>query len=61
LKVAKVAHVARRLWRGVPELKDAEHLRLTEELHAIEAVIAGQGIGVFSDVLVVRNWQMARW
>jgi LysR family transcriptional regulator, glycine cleavage system transcriptional activator len=29
-----------------------EHLSFREELHAIEAVIAGQGIGLFSDVLV---------
>jgi LysR family glycine cleavage system transcriptional activator len=29
-----------------------QHLSFREELHAIEAVIAGQGIGMFSDVLV---------
>ena len=29
-----------------------EHLSFREELHVIEAVIAGQGIGIFSDVLV---------
>src|SRR5262245_23692391 len=34
--------VARRKWRSLRR----------EELHAIEAVIAGQGIGIFSDVLV---------
>jgi LysR family transcriptional regulator, glycine cleavage system transcriptional activator len=28
-----------------------QHLSFREELHAIEAVIAGQGIGIFSDVL----------
>lgn len=44
--------VARRRWRNVPELKEMEHLSFREELHAIEAVIAGQGIGIFSDVLV---------
>lgn len=43
---------ARRKWRTVPALKDMEHLSFREELHAIEAVIAGQGIGIFSDVLV---------
>jgi hypothetical protein len=32
-------------WRDVPELKDVDHLSFREELHAIEAVIAGQGIG----------------
>ena len=44
--------VAQKKWRHVPEAKDMEHLSFREELHAIEAVIAGQGIGVFSDVLV---------
>ena len=39
--------VARRRWRDVPELKDMEHLSFREELHAIEAVIAGQGVGIF--------------
>jgi LysR family glycine cleavage system transcriptional activator len=29
-----------------------DHLSFREELHAIEAVIAGQGIGIFSNVLV---------
>ena len=44
--------VARKKWRDVPEAKDMEHLSFREELHAMEAVIAGQGIGIFSDVLV---------
>lgn len=44
--------VARSKWRDVPEFKDMDHLSFREELHAIEAVIAGQGIGIFSDVLV---------
>jgi LysR family glycine cleavage system transcriptional activator len=44
--------LARSRWRDVPELKDMDHLSFREELHAIEAVIAGQGIGIFSDVLV---------
>jgi LysR family glycine cleavage system transcriptional activator len=39
----------------VPDLKDMDHLSFREELHAIEAVIAGQGIGIFSDVLVARE------
>ena len=43
---------ARKRWRDVPEFKDMDHLSFREELHAIEAVIAGQGIGLFSDVLV---------
>jgi LysR family glycine cleavage system transcriptional activator len=43
---------AQRRWREVPEFKDMQHLSFREELHAIEAVIAGQGIGIFSDALV---------
>ncbi len=39
-------------WRNVPPLSAMEHLSFREELHAIEAVVAGQGIGLFSDVLV---------
>lgn len=44
--------MARGKWRDVPDLKDMDHLSFREELHAIEAVIAGQGIGIFSNVLV---------
>jgi LysR family glycine cleavage system transcriptional activator len=44
--------LARRKWRNLPDFKDMQHLSFREELHAIEAVIAGQGIGIFSDVLV---------
>lgn len=47
--------VARRKWRAIPEFKDLQHLSFREELHAIEAVIAGQGIGIFSDVVVARE------
>lgn len=43
---------ARRKWRNVPDLTEMQHLSFREELHAIEAVVAGQGIGLFSDVLV---------
>jgi LysR family transcriptional regulator, glycine cleavage system transcriptional activator len=46
---------ARRRWRDVPDFKDMQHLSFREELHAIEAVIAGQGIGIFSDVLVAHE------
>jgi LysR family glycine cleavage system transcriptional activator len=46
---------ARRNWRHVPELKELQHLSFREEFHAIEAVIAGQGIGIFSDVVVARE------
>jgi LysR family transcriptional regulator, glycine cleavage system transcriptional activator len=44
--------VARKRWPDAPELKEMDHLSFREELHAIEAVIAGQGIGLFSDVLM---------
>ena len=44
--------VAKRRWRNVPDLADMQHLSFREELHAIEAVIAGQGVGLLSDVLV---------
>lgn len=47
--------VAKRRWREVPQFKDMQHLSFREELHAIEAVIAGQGIGVFSDVLAAHD------
>lgn len=43
---------ARRRWRDVPESGEMEHLSFREEAHAIEAVLAGQGIGMFSDLLV---------
>jgi LysR family transcriptional regulator, glycine cleavage system transcriptional activator len=43
---------ARRKWRNVPNLAEMQHLSFRQELHAIEAVMAGQGIGLFSDVLV---------
>ena len=38
----EVQLAARSKWRDVPELKDMDHLSFWEELHAIEAVIAGQ-------------------
>jgi LysR family glycine cleavage system transcriptional activator len=43
---------ARRRWRDVPETNEMDHLSFHEELHAIEAVVAGQGIGMLSDLLV---------
>jgi LysR family glycine cleavage system transcriptional activator len=46
---------ARRRWRDVPELSEMDHLSFREELHAIEAVLAGQGIGICSDVLVAHE------
>jgi LysR family glycine cleavage system transcriptional activator len=47
--------LAGRKWRDVPEFKDMQHLSFREELHAIEAVIAGQGFGLFSDGLVAHE------
>ena len=44
--------MAQSKWRRVPEAGDMEHLSFREELHAVEAVVAGQGVGIFSDVLV---------
>jgi LysR family transcriptional regulator, glycine cleavage system transcriptional activator len=48
---------ARKRWRDVPDLSEMEHLNFREELHAIDAVIAGQGIGICSDVLVAHELQ----
>lgn len=47
--------LAQRRWREVPQYKDLQHLSFREELHAIEAVISGQGVGIFSDVLVAHD------
>jgi LysR family glycine cleavage system transcriptional activator len=47
--------LARRKWRHVPQFGEMQHLSFREELHAIEAVCAGQGIGIFSDVLVAQE------
>jgi LysR family glycine cleavage system transcriptional activator len=38
-----------------PVLGDMEHLSFSEELHAIEAVSAGQGILIVSDLLVAKQ------
>lgn len=48
-------NAARRKWSDVPEYKDMQHLSFREESHAIEAVIGGQGVGLFSDVLVANE------
>jgi len=41
--------------RDVPRAGDMEHLSFREELHAIDAVIDGQGIAICSDVLVAKE------
>jgi LysR family glycine cleavage system transcriptional activator len=43
---------ARTRFKRVPDLANAVVLSFREELHAIEAVLAGQGIAICSDVLV---------
>lgn len=48
-------NAARRKWSNVPDYKDMQHLSFREESHAIEAVIGGQGVGLFSDVLVAKE------
>jgi LysR family glycine cleavage system transcriptional activator len=47
--------LAQRRWRHIPDFKRMQHLSFREELHAIEAVIAGQGVGIFSDALVAHE------
>lgn len=43
---------ARKRHRDVPDLAAKAAISFREELHAIEAIIAGQGIGICSNVLV---------
>jgi LysR family glycine cleavage system transcriptional activator len=43
---------AKRNWQNLPDFTDMQHLSFREELHAIEAVVSSQGVGMFSDVLV---------
>ncbi len=40
---------------AVPEIEAFDQLTFREELHAIDAVIAGQGIAIFSDALVAHE------
>jgi LysR family transcriptional regulator, glycine cleavage system transcriptional activator len=40
---------------AVPDLAELEQLSFREELHAIEAVIAGQGIAIIHDVLIAKE------
>ncbi len=44
--------VARLRHKSVPDLAALASLSFREELHAIEAAIAGQGIAICSDVLI---------
>ena len=52
---ARWVAMARHIEPEVPKSLSANGLNFTEELHAIEAVVAGQGVGLFSDVLVERE------
>lgn len=40
---------------AVPDLAEVEQLSFREELHAIDAVIAGQGIAIIHDVLIAKE------
>ena len=51
---------ARMRWPETPRLEEMEHLHFREELHAIDAIIAGQGIGICSDVLVASDLRAGR-
>jgi LysR family transcriptional regulator, glycine cleavage system transcriptional activator len=46
---------ARSIDPGIPDTDKAWDLSFREELHAIEAVVAGQGVAVCSDVVVSRE------
>jgi len=46
---------ARGRWHDAPVPDEMGHLNFREELHAIEAVLAGQGVGICSDVLVAHE------
>jgi LysR family glycine cleavage system transcriptional activator len=50
--------LARSVEPSVPKFEEMEHLSFREELHAIDAVIAGQGIGIFSDVVMERELEV---
>jgi LysR family transcriptional regulator, glycine cleavage system transcriptional activator len=47
--------IAREKHPSLPSLADAVSMSFREELHAIEAIISGQGIGICSDVLTRRE------
>jgi LysR family glycine cleavage system transcriptional activator len=46
---------ARAKWQDVPGFDEMQHLSFREELHAIDAMIDGQGIGMCSDALIARE------
>jgi len=46
---------ARSVDPGIPDTNEAWDLSFREELHAIDAVVAGQGIAICSDVVVSRE------
>jgi LysR family glycine cleavage system transcriptional activator len=52
------ATAARAVDPSLGEPQESDGLFFREELHAIEAVISGQGVGICSDVLVARELQV---
>lgn len=52
---ARWSQAARGLDPDLPELPTLGAINFREELHAIEAVLAGQGISILSDVVVARD------
>lgn len=51
---------ARRRHASMPNLANRVVLSFAEELHAIEAVIAGQGVGICSDVMIAAELSSKR-
>ena len=51
---------ARPKWRDIPQINEMEHLSFREELHGIEAMIAGEGIGICSDALIAEDLKNGR-
>lgn len=52
------AAAMRATYPSLGEPQEADGLSFREELHAIEAMIGGQGVGICSDVLVARELQV---
>jgi len=50
--------MARSVDPDLPEIGEIGDMNFREELHAIEAVIAGQGISILSDVVVARELEL---
>ena len=59
LRHARAMIAARRIEPGLPSVGHAGDLSFREELHAYEALIAGQGIAIYSDLLAARALEFA--